>query len=328
MIVTHEDALPADGERFLPDSMFGDIELEHRHRYLLAAELTVDKEVLDIACGEGYGSAIMAARAHRVTGVDISSAAVKHAQARYRRDNLGFARGSCAAIPLADHSVDVVVSFETIEHHVEHERMLCEIRRVLRPAGLLVISSPDKSEYSDKPGYRNPFHVKELYKEEFRSLLTAHFRHVRLVGQRVMRGSIIAEEEEGESSPLWRRRDTREPPAERPAAIYWIALAADETLPPLSNTLYESSAPAAAAPGRHPNIAKLIGVVGGRESAVLKVLLRSDWYREQNPDVLAAGADPYEHWFSYGSAEGRLPCADPLSLLDRLMHERNDQRPR
>ncbi len=326
MSVTEQDSLPADGERFLPDRMSGDIELEHRHRYLLAAELTVDREVLDIACGEGYGSAIMAARARRVTGVDIASAAVEQATGRYRRDNLHFARGSCAAIPLADRSVDVVVSFETIEHHTEHERMLREIRRVLRPAGLLVISSPDKAEYSDKPGYRNPFHVKELYKQEFHSLLAAHFRQVRLVGQRVMRSSIIAEEEE--SSPLWRRRETSETAGERPAPIYWIALAADETLPPLPNSLYESSAPTAAAPARQPNIAKLIGVVGGRESAVLRALLRSDWYREQNPDLLAAGVDPYEHWFSYGAGEGRLPSADPLSLLDRLMRERNDQQPR
>ena len=321
------NALPADGERFLPDRMSGDIELEHRHRYLLAAELTIDKEVLDIASGEGYGSAMLARRARHVTGVDISSAAVEHAQRRYRRDNLRFVSGFCSAIPLPDHAVDVVVSFETIEHHAEHEQMLREIRRVLRPDGLLVISSPDRAEYSDKPGYRNPFHIKELYKEEFRALIAAHFRQVTLMGQRVMRASILAEERE--AGPLRRWHDTQElTAAAGPSPVYWIALATDAVLPSIDGSLYESSAPATALPHRQPNITKLIGVVASRGSAVLKSELRSDWYREQNPDLAAAGVDPYEHWFSFGAVEGRLPCRDPLALLDQLMQERLSQESR
>lgn len=337
MTQPHPDELPADGERFLPDRMSGDIELEHRHRYLLAAELTVGKEVLDIACGEGYGSAMMAARARRVTGVDVSPAAVEHARRRHPRDNVHFVSGSCAAIPLPDCSVDVVISFETIEHHTEHEQMMLEVRRVLRPNGLLVISSPDKAEYSDKPGYRNPFHVKELYKEEFRALLSAHFRHVRLIGQRVVRGSILIEEPE--SGPPRGLSHLRNAEGEPPRPVYWIALAADTALPPVEGSLYESAAPApattpattpAATPPpapRLPNITKLIGALASRNSAVLKSCLSSTWYLEQNPDLAAARVDPYEHWLSYGVGEGRLPCADPLSLLDRLTQERIDAPP-
>lgn len=314
------DALPADGERFLPGRMFGDIELEHRHRYLLAARLTAGKDVLDIACGEGYGSALMANTARHVTGVDISPAAVNHARAKYERDNLRFAAGTCAAIPLPDCAVDMVVSFETIEHHDEHEQMLREIRRVLRPNGLLVMSSPDKSEYSDKPGYRNPFHVKELYKEEFRTLLAAHFRHVRLLGQRVMRGSLLLDEDE--TGPLSRWTETQSAAADRPSPVYWIGLATNAELPPVAGSLYESTAPAVPAPARNANLAKLIGAVAGRDSALLKSSLRSTWYLEQNPDLVAAGVDPYEHWLSHGAVEGRLPCPDLPSLLDRLMQER------
>jgi ubiquinone/menaquinone biosynthesis C-methylase UbiE len=317
------DALPADGERFLPDRMSGDIELEHRHRYLLASELTSGKDVLDIACGEGYGSAMLARRARQVTGVDISSAAVEHARLRYARDNLRFVSGSCAAIPLPDRSVDVVVSFETIEHHAEHEQMLREIRRVLRPNGLLVMSSPDKAEYSDRPGYRNPFHVKELYKEEFRALLGAHFRNLRLMGQRVTRGSILLED--GNAGPLWCQWSNAAqltPEGLRP--VYWIALATDAELPPVSGSLYESAALALDSQTRNPNIAKLISTVAGRGSKLLSASLHSDWYRAQNPDVAAAGVDPYEHWLSFGVGEGRLPSADPLSLLDGLMQERID----
>jgi ubiquinone/menaquinone biosynthesis C-methylase UbiE len=320
------DALPADGERFLPDRMFGDIELEHRHRYLVACELTVGQEVLDIACGEGYGSAMLAARARRVTGVDISPAAVEHARRQYPRDNLRFAAGSCAAIPLPDRSVDVVVSFETIEHHAEHERMLREIRRVLRPEGLLLISSPDKAEYSDRPRYRNPFHVKELYQEEFRALLAAHFRHVRLLGQRVTRVSLLVEERD--AGPMLRQSRPATPSApEGLRPLYWIALASDLEPPSVGGSLYESGATPPGAPARNSNIAKLISAVASGGSAVLRSSLQSDWYREQNPDLIAAGVDPYEHWLSLGADEGRLPCADPLSLLDRLMEERMTQQP-
>ncbi len=136
--------LPADGERFLPDRMPGNIELEHRHRYLFAAQLAGGREVLDIASGEGYGSAILAASARRVIGVDISPAAVEHAKRRYRLPNLEFSCGSCSAIPLADASVDLVVSFETLEHHAEHAQMLAQVRRVLRPGGVLVIGKAER----------------------------------------------------------------------------------------------------------------------------------------------------------------------------------------
>src|SRR5208282_3283705 len=148
----------------------------------------------DIASGEGYGSALLAKSAASVVGVDISTEAVAHATTKYQADNLEFRLGSCAAIPLADQSVDIVVSFETIEHHVEHDAMMREIKRVLVPGGLLIISSPDKLEYSDKPGYANPYHVKELYRGEFTSLLDAYFKNHRIAGQRVIYGSAIFEE--------------------------------------------------------------------------------------------------------------------------------------
>ena len=167
-VIAGPPALVADGERFLPDLMSGDIELEHLHRYRFAGRLVAKKIVLDIASGEGYGSAYLAQNAKRVFGVDIAVKAVESARQKYQRSNLKFIEGSCSDIPLKDASVDIVVSFETIEHHAEHEAMMREITRVLRPRGLLIISTPDKLEYSDKPGFRNPFHVKELYREEFR----------------------------------------------------------------------------------------------------------------------------------------------------------------
>ncbi|ALP62202.1 rhamnan synthesis F family protein [Paraburkholderia caribensis] len=188
-----QNQLPATGERFLPEDMVGEIEFEHYHRYHAVSELVAGLDVLDIASGEGYGSALMARVAKTVTGVDISADAVAFARRKYSGDrpNLAYLHGNCAAIPLGDGSVDAVVSFETIEHHYQHEEMMAEIKRVLRPNGMLVISSPDKHEYSDVPGYSNPYHVKELYKDEFESLLLRSFKHCRLYGQRVYRGSTI-----------------------------------------------------------------------------------------------------------------------------------------
>ena len=178
------------GERFVPE-VHGNIELEHLHRYLFASKAVAGKTVLDIACGEGYGSAMLAQTAHKVIGVDISPEAVSHAQTKYQADNLEFHIGSCTSIPLDAGSVDVVVSFETIEHHSEHDAMMREIKRVLRPDGAIVISSPDKLEYSDRPGYSNPYHVKELYRDEFKKLLHSYFRQHHIYGQRVIYGSAI-----------------------------------------------------------------------------------------------------------------------------------------
>ena len=155
----HESQLPWTGERYVPQ-ITGQIQLEHVHRYLLAREYAKDKDVLDIACGEGFGSAILAKTARSVIGVDIAAEAVTHAAIRYRLDNVEFQQGSCAEIPLDNNSIDLVVCFETIEHHDEHKAMMAEIKRVLRPGGVLIISSPDKKEYSVLPNYRNPFHVR------------------------------------------------------------------------------------------------------------------------------------------------------------------------
>lgn len=178
-------SVPATGERFMPQEMTGDIELEHLHRYALARELAQGKAVLDIACGEGYGSQLLSQIAESVVGVDISQNVIAHAQSYYKQSNLEFRLGSCDAIPVADNSIDLVVSFETIEHHDQHVRMIEEIKRVLKKNGVLLISTPDKLNYSDIPKFKNEFHIKELYFNEFRALLDVHFKHLKFYGQKM-----------------------------------------------------------------------------------------------------------------------------------------------
>ncbi|GAC1658379.1 MAG: hypothetical protein NVS4B13_01230 [Candidatus Elarobacter sp.] len=178
------------GERFVP-SLKGQIYYEHLHRYAIAARFCAGKRVLDIASGEGYGAALLAQRAAQVIGVDLDERSVEHARRAYYAANLRFMCGSVTDIPLADASIDVVSSFETIEHVAEHDRMLDEIRRVLVPGGVVVLSSPNKLIYSDVPGFANPFHVKELYFSELRDLLMRRFAHVALYGQRLSASSVV-----------------------------------------------------------------------------------------------------------------------------------------
>nr|WP_315482073.1 glycosyltransferase [uncultured Undibacterium sp.] len=227
------------GERFVPE-VHGDIELEHRHRYLQACTLAKGKVVLDIASGEGYGSAMLAEHALQVIGVDISEQAVAHAQQRYQGDNLEYRVGSCAAIPLADASVDLLVSFETIEHHDQHQEMMQEIRRVLRKDGVLLISSPDKLSYSDVPGSHNEFHVKELYQHEFKQLLEGYFDNIAYFGQRILFGSgIFAQSETTALNSYWQQEDTIQITSGMAKPLYWIALASNQTLPQLEASFFE-----------------------------------------------------------------------------------------
>jgi SAM-dependent methyltransferase len=178
------------GERFTPECV-REIWYEHIHRYAFARELVSGLNVLDAACGEGYGTALLATRAASATGVDVSAEAVRHALARYAADNLEFRESDCLALPFEDGSFDCVVSFETLEHLEDHQGLMKEFRRVLKPAGFLVISSPDKAVYTDQLHNDNEYHVRELYRDEFESLLSSHFPAFRLLGQKLLFQSAI-----------------------------------------------------------------------------------------------------------------------------------------
>jgi ubiquinone/menaquinone biosynthesis C-methylase UbiE len=191
---TSSMSLPWTGERYVPE-LGGTIALEHLHRYATARELVAGKLVLDLACGEGYGSWSLSESAQKVLGVDVDADVIRHAKEKYQRGNLDFVVGSCAQIPCGDQSIDVVVSFETIEHVREHDAMMKEIKRVLRPDGLLFISSPEQDAFSALSSEPNPFHVKELSRGEFRNLLAAWFKHAAFFGQRVTYGSSIFSED-------------------------------------------------------------------------------------------------------------------------------------
>jgi GT2 family glycosyltransferase/SAM-dependent methyltransferase len=185
------------GERYLPE-IGGEIRLEHMHRYAWAERYCRDRSVLDVACGEGYGSAMLAERARSVIGVDISSEAVGCAAAKYAdRRNLEFRAGSATALPLEDGCVERIVSFETIEHLAEQDVMLAELRRVLAPDGLLFLSSPNRPVYRQTRDKANEFHVRELDFYELDRMIRRHFGAVAYVRQRLASGSVLLPEAGG-----------------------------------------------------------------------------------------------------------------------------------
>ncbi|MDD5065179.1 MAG: methyltransferase domain-containing protein [Phycisphaerae bacterium] len=230
------------GERFIPGVYGTQIALEHWHRYRVAAQYCKGKNVIDIASGEGYGSNHLAQCADHVTGFDIDQDAVAHAQKKYQRDNLTYQLGSVTQIPALDHSVDVVVSFETIEHIDEEiqNKFLQEVIRVLKKDGLFIVSTPDKFFHSDQKNYQNEFHIKEFYKEEFQTFLENHFANVFFGYQQVYTASILKSDRACalETYAIEKQED-KLVPLEQPVEEfeYIIALCSQSELPALPSSV-------------------------------------------------------------------------------------------
>ena len=178
------------GERYIPAEQ-GKIRLEHQHRYAILKDIVKNKDVLDVACGEGYGSSFIAETARSVVGVDISDDIIRHASMTYRKSNLEFVKSNAIELDFTDASFDIVVSFETIEHLIEQAQMLAELKRVMRDDGILVISSPNRPIYSEESGEHNAYHLKELDFKEFNKLLKIQFPVIQYFGQRMQIGSVI-----------------------------------------------------------------------------------------------------------------------------------------
>ena len=197
------------GERVIPGEVDPDLWNEHLSRYAFAARFaklllgarraapngsvqttavpgaTVAGDspasavlrVLDAGCGSGYGTAHLASLdpTLQVVGIDHSEEALAYARAHYTEPNLRFAHGDCLAPNFADGEFDLVVAFEVLEHLREPTGFLEQVRRVLRPSGHLLVSTPNRRYYSEERGYDNPFHTQEYDASEFDALLEGFF---------------------------------------------------------------------------------------------------------------------------------------------------------
>ncbi|NQX47270.1 class I SAM-dependent methyltransferase [Paenibacillus tritici] len=189
------------GERFIPENDGVEIEAEHVHRYKSITNGLKNLKVLDAGCGTGYGSFFMSQFAKEVTGIDISEETIEWCKEHYTdQGNLNFKQASLESLPFEDAEFDCIVNFEVIEHVDANIQnlFLKEAKRVLKSDGILIMSTPNKLIYTDKSGYRNPFHLSEFYPEDFKLFLKQEFENVKIFNQSLHVVSNIRDESQNE----------------------------------------------------------------------------------------------------------------------------------
>ncbi len=226
------------GERFMPQLTDPLLALEHYHRYCFAPRFAKNRRVLDIACGEGYGSAFLAKCASEVIGIDSDQTTIDHAAQKYSSmHNLSFRVGRCEALHEDLGSFDLVVSYETIEHLAQNDQveLLNNVGKILKQDGLFIVSSPDKNEYAAAGQSKNQFHKHEMTHAELKSCLERHFKYVYLCGQRILSLSAIWQLEGWQKALFWfnAKRDLLEDVPEGEGfspPLYLIALCSNDSL--------------------------------------------------------------------------------------------------
>jgi SAM-dependent methyltransferase len=156
----------------------------HVERYRFALDQIREGEVVvDAACGSGYGTELIADKAAQVIGLDISDHALHYAIRHHKRTNIEYRQANFdLPIPLPSLTFDAIVCFETIEHVSNPDQLVSELHRILKPDGLLILSSPDRA-VSERLHHRNKFHVHELSRLELTTLIGKRFTIDELYGQ-------------------------------------------------------------------------------------------------------------------------------------------------
>ena len=234
-----KDALPSTAERntFAFDAQ---IAFERNHRYFVARDICAGKAVLEVGSGEGSGSALLATVARRVVGLEFDTASIARARA-YAAPNLDFIVGDAEALPLADDLFDVVVNFAALEHLRDRNAYFDEVRRVLRPGGVLLIGIPDREVYAAPGLPENSFHARGASRPELEEFLAARFAHHCIFKQQALIGSIIAPIAETEGN--WRSYERRAPGMIEAVpglsrSSYLIGAASDGPLPRLGPSVH------------------------------------------------------------------------------------------
>lgn len=162
---------------------------EHIHRYNEALlHINPADIVLDIACGTGFGTDIIAGRTSgKVIGGDIAADAIDECKRRWQKSNLEFRVLDGTKLDFPDEYFNKIVSFETIEHTGQYRAMVAEFARVLKKEGKLILSTPNREVSSPDGIIVNPYHIQEFTFEELKQILETSFPVVELSGQRNIR---------------------------------------------------------------------------------------------------------------------------------------------
>jgi len=193
----NQDEISYTGERLVINDQIKQLHPlcleQHLQRYIFASDYVKGKNILDAACGSGYGTKILYdAGALTCTGIDISNESVKYAQKTYGSNNISYTLGDVNKLSFNDGSFDVIVSFETIEHINNGQTWIKESARLLNENGLFIISTPNRSitnpgaYFNDKP--TNPYHMFEYNTLEFIGELLCEYDIMNLYGQALVDG--------------------------------------------------------------------------------------------------------------------------------------------
>ena len=229
-----EDAAHVTKGRYVPGTAPGtETEAAHRARYRWARRLAAGRDVLDAGCGVGYGTALLqSAGARSALGVDVSAHAIETARANAPA-GARFEVGDIERLDVPDGSFDLITCFEVIEYVAHPELALDELRRVLRPGGVLLFSSPNRGVYP--PG--NRWHVNEFSSAELEEGLRRRFAEVAMYRQQALIASLIARDETSRAAdeelelPLEVRKLAGTEPG---SELYTLAAAGDGPLPALA----------------------------------------------------------------------------------------------
>ncbi|MCM8787819.1 MAG: class I SAM-dependent methyltransferase [Candidatus Omnitrophica bacterium] len=163
---------------------------EHLLRYYFAKTFVKDKFVLDAGCNIGDGTIILASRAKKIFAFDIDSTAIEYANKYFKTENIYYFVKDACNLDFKDKTFDVVVSLEVIEHLLEQDKFLYELKRVLKDDGIAIISTPNKKIIKIEGSSSNPTHLKELNYPEFKRLLKKYFKKIDFYGQKRGRGVV------------------------------------------------------------------------------------------------------------------------------------------
>src|ERR687887_595957 len=172
--------MPATGERTVPDLPSENYWFRRHERAYRFAVRSARGTILDVGSGEGYGAAALAGRGD-VVALEFDAGSVLHASRRYPA--LRLIRGDACRLPFRAGSFDVVVALQTLEHLVCADRFIAHSRALLRPGGVLILTTPNRETFSPS-GVVNPYHVYEYTADELDGLLRVHFERVYVRGVR------------------------------------------------------------------------------------------------------------------------------------------------
>ena len=222
------------GERVIPGQVDANLWAEHIARYAFAARFASGRVVLDAGCGTGYGTAELARVASTAIGFDIAQEAVAYARPNFPAPK--FLQASAVCLPFAPGSFDLATAFEVIEHLANWRALLSEVKRILKPSGLFLVSTPNKRYYAEaraKSG-PNPFHEHEFEYQDFGSALREFFPHIRILIQD--HADAFAFYDSAAAGPA--QAEIAQAAAEPEAANFFIGICSLSPLPEISPLVY------------------------------------------------------------------------------------------